>query len=93
MIRQDISSAIDEENIVHLNPSPDSAHGELNKDKMQERNESKSLFQYFILLYTCKIGTGTGHLVGGGASYLKGEKKREKNPKKMVNFFRPETAI
>ena len=37
MIRQGISYIIDEEDIVHLNRCPDSAHGELNKDKMHHR--------------------------------------------------------
>ena len=37
MIGQDISSTIDEENIVHLNRCPDSAHGEMNNEKMHHR--------------------------------------------------------
>ena len=41
MIRQDISSTIDEENILHLSPCPDSAHGELNKDKIHHRKKTK----------------------------------------------------
>ena len=41
MIGQDISSTIDEENILHLSPCPDSAHGELNKDKMHHRKKTK----------------------------------------------------
>ena len=41
MIGQDISSTIDEENILHLSSCPDSAHGELNKDKMHHRKKTK----------------------------------------------------
>jgi len=37
VIKQDISYTIDEENIVHLNRCPDSAHGEMNNEKMHHR--------------------------------------------------------
>jgi len=41
VIGQDISSSIDEENILHLSPCPDSAHVELNKDKMHHGKKTK----------------------------------------------------
>ena len=37
VIKQNISYTIDEEDISHLSLCPDSAHGELNKDKMHHR--------------------------------------------------------
>jgi len=40
VIKQGICYTIDEENIVHLNPCPDNAHGELNKDKMHHRKKT-----------------------------------------------------